>query len=115
MNDFLNFFKRLELITNAKNDSDIARAFGISRSAISHFKKSEKFPAETLVEYCLTNDVSIDWLLTGYGSAKKSLISNSPDPAVEKINTWLRAHPDDAEMILKIIEGREAMEKLKGH
>ncbi len=55
--------------------------------------------------FCERGGLSLNAVLYGRNVA--------PTPAVEKITSWLREHPDDAEAIFKIIEGREAMERLK--
>lgn len=50
---------------DARSDADIARGFEVSPQALSSFKKQEKFPSDLLINYCLSHQVSIDWLLTG--------------------------------------------------
>lgn len=103
--DYSGVIERLKKHLNVKGDSELARIIDVTPQAIYSFKKQNKFPLETLLKFCSTHDVSLDWLLFGRASV--------PSPAVDKITRWLREHPDDAETILKIIEGREAMEKLK--
>lgn len=95
MKDFLNFFKRLEFITNSKSDSDIARVFEISRQSVSKFKKAEHFPVDLIVNYCLTNNISLDWLFTGVGEtnlqpAEKEITLKDVKRTLDKIESLLK-------------------------
>lgn len=66
-NYFQGTLDRLKDLIGAKSDADVARGLDISPQAMSSFKKQKKFPADLMVNYCLRNQISIDWLLTGKG------------------------------------------------
>ena len=60
---------RLKEVLSARSDADVARGLEISTAALSAFKKQGKFPYERLVKFCLTRDISIDWLFKGEQTA----------------------------------------------
>lgn len=45
---------------NAKNDSELAKALGLDRSAISVAHKKGTAPVRHIVDACIDNNVSID-------------------------------------------------------
>ncbi len=106
MLNFSEILEKIKEIKGFKSDSDIALALNMSPQALFNYRKRGTIPAEQILTFCLNEDISSDWLLLGRASTP-------PSPAVDRITRWLKEHPDDAEAILKIIEGREAMERLK--
>lgn len=57
--------ERLMHITEAKNDSELARKIGVTRQVFSTWKKRGTVPYEKLVELACTEDVSLDYLFLG--------------------------------------------------
>ncbi len=108
---------------NAKSDADVARGLGISPQALSAFKKKGKFPSNLLIKYCLSHQISIDWILTGEGEKKRGYPSHegrpevtteeSPiyndkgDPELKEIIEWLKTHSNDKKLVSKLIKGRK--------
>ncbi len=45
-------FNRLKMVLAARTDADVARGLGISKAALSSFKRHGKFPYERLVKFC---------------------------------------------------------------
>jgi len=46
-------------------DKDVAKALGISKESLSHFKKRGRVPLEQIVYFCAERNISINWLLFG--------------------------------------------------
>lgn len=105
-----NMAEIIELIRtkkNLKSESQVATILGLHRNSLSRFKITpDSYPYKELLKFCWQEKISVDWLLFGHEMIEFN-------PAVDRITRWLSEHPDDAEAILKIIEGREAMERLK--
>jgi len=78
-------FDRLKLHMNAKSEAAVARGLKISPQALHSFKKQRKFPLELLIKYCLKNQISVDWLLTGKEFASK-YTSSSGIPSASTVN-----------------------------
>ncbi|MCG6552931.1 MAG: helix-turn-helix domain containing protein [Candidatus Magnetominusculus sp. LBB02] len=62
---FFGIYTRLRHYTKANSDADIARSLDVTPQSFSTFKKQSKIPPDLLIRYCLINNISIDWLLTG--------------------------------------------------
>ena len=46
-------------------DKDVAKALGISKESLSHFKKRGRVPLEQIVYFCAKRKISINWILFG--------------------------------------------------
>ena len=44
-------------------DKDVAKALGISKESLSHFKKRGRIPLEQIVYFCAKRNISINWIL----------------------------------------------------
>lgn len=106
MKKFLEIIENIKDLKGLKVDRDVAKILRMSDTAFYNHKSRGSIPTDNILTFCEVEDISSDWLLLGRASTP-------PAPAVDRITRWLKEHPDDAEAILKIIEGREAMERLK--
>ena len=106
MKKFLEIIENIKDLKGLKVDREVAKILKLSDTAFYNHKSRGSIPTDSILAFCETEDISSDWLLLGHASTP-------PSPAVDRITRWLKEHPDDAEAILKIIEGREAMERLK--
>lgn len=52
-------------------DKDVARALGVSKESLSHFKKRGTLPMEQIAYFCAKRKISINWIL--FNQAPKSL------------------------------------------
>ena len=62
--------ERMKRIANLKNDSQVAKAVGITPQAFSNYKKRAKIPSDLILKFAGIYDVSVDWLLTGEGKSE---------------------------------------------
>ncbi len=46
----------------------MAREFGISRQSIKNYEEQNYFPTDTIVAFCVSRKVSLDWMRTGRGA-----------------------------------------------
>ena len=77
----LNYSEILERMLDAgrlQNSSQLARVLGITPQALSNYKKRADIPTSLLFKFAAIYDVSIDWLISGEGSAFKCLEETTP-------------------------------------
>jgi len=60
------------------NSSQLARVLGITPQALSNYKKRGDIPTSLLFKFAAIYDVSIDWLISGDGSAFKCAEDTAP-------------------------------------
>lgn len=63
---------RLFDAVNARNDSEFARAIGITPQSVAGAKKKGKIPPAWIVDVSLKYSVSADWLITGLSAAMQN-------------------------------------------
>jgi len=56
-----------------QNSSQLAKVLGITPQALSNYKKRGDIPTSLLFKFADIYDVSVDWLISGDGSAFKCL------------------------------------------
>ncbi|SKA74058.1 Phage repressor protein C, contains Cro/C1-type HTH and peptisase s24 domains [Paucidesulfovibrio gracilis DSM 16080] len=82
---FAEFFKRVQHVTELRNQSDLARELGVGRAAVSLAKKKESIPARWILEIAGRYNVDPGWLETGRGQAKPTphTTTHEPEPMVD--------------------------------
>ncbi len=63
--DITKIINRIKILKGVGNDQDVAKLLNISKHNLSNYKVKGGVPVKNLVAFCLKNQVSIDWLLTG--------------------------------------------------
>ena len=63
--------ERMRSQTNLKNDSAIAKVLGITPQALSNYKKRGKMPTSLIIKFADKYGLSVDWLISGFGSIKR--------------------------------------------
>lgn len=80
---------RLRQVLGASSDSELARALGISRMKVHHWRKRDTRPYPECLQVADKHRISLDWLLTGHGSrsrvgvqgaAQAQDVATTPDP-----------------------------------
>lgn len=83
MNNFSEIIERIKQICFCQTEGDVAKAIGISKSALSNHKSRGSLPFEALLTFCVKNGVSTDWLFMGFGSPSMDMMDgesqNLPD------------------------------------
>ena len=77
----LNYSEILERMLGAGklvNSSQLARVLGITPQALSNYKKRGDIPTSLLFKFAAIYDVSVDWLVSGSGTAFKCLEDTVP-------------------------------------
>ena len=121
--NFVAILARLRQITEAKSDAALARILKVTPQALSYFKKQGRFPSELLIGFCFKRQVSIDWLMTGRGPARRGLQVTTPsvcyrpgsDPDVDLIINFITRNPEDKEYILQLLKSRSEMREALKH
>jgi len=77
----LNYSEVLDRMLEAgklANSSQLARLLGITPQALSNYKKRGDIPTSLLFKFAAIYDISVDWLISGVGSAFKCLEDTAP-------------------------------------
>jgi hypothetical protein len=112
MNDYQQILSRLKLILSARKDAEVARALGISTSALSSFKKKEKFPCQRLVKFCQGRGLSCDWLLFGTGKATAGSIEDIRERDLDSelfeiLGLLKNENPEAKHLLLEVLKNRK--------
>ncbi len=78
---FINFdevLKRLMLATQAPNQTELARMFGLGPQAITSARARGRVPSKWIILAAVKYDISADWLLFGIGPMKLQQKPRSP-------------------------------------
>ncbi|MDD2336637.1 MAG: S24 family peptidase [Geobacteraceae bacterium] len=71
MNNFPEIIERIKIVCSCQTEGDVAKAIGISKNALSNHKSRGSLPFEALFTFCVSNNISADWLFMGMGSPSK--------------------------------------------
>lgn len=64
--------RRMKESLGVKSDMPLAQFIGVTRQAISKARKTETIPPAWLLKFALEIDCSLDWILFGIGSKRRS-------------------------------------------
>ena len=65
--NFSEVLSRLQQLTEAENDSKLARALGMSPQALHNRKQTQSIPYDQLVSFAFENSLDLNWILFGQG------------------------------------------------
>lgn len=87
--DYAAVIERIKKIKKFKNDVMLAEFWDVSRQAIHGFKKN-KVPLEMLIEFCVSENISLDWLILDRGDPAPTEPQKSIDERLAKIEKILK-------------------------
>jgi len=58
---------RIKLVEGVGTDYKVAKCLGVTSPYISKWRNRQTIPYQVLHEYCISKNLSLDWLLTGEG------------------------------------------------
>jgi hypothetical protein len=61
----LGILERIKSVTEAKNDSDIARLLNVPPKKLAVWKLRNTIPYDELITFCRDHDLELEWVLTG--------------------------------------------------
>lgn len=70
---YAEIFERMLEAAHLQNSSQLAKALGVTPQALSNYKKRGEIPTSLLFKFAAIYDVSVDWLISGSGTAFKCL------------------------------------------
>lgn len=88
MKNFSEIVESIMKIKGFRSESKLAEFFGLHSQALNRYKKQNKMPFETIIEFCERENVSLDWLLLGRGS-EKPLPENMGTSAIDELIQFL--------------------------
>ena len=74
--DFKEIIKNIKKIENLKHDKEVANILGLKNDNFSQYKTRNTVPIKNIVEYCLTNNLSIDEVLNVKINLKNKFLKN---------------------------------------
>jgi hypothetical protein len=74
-------FERMLKAGNLRSGAALARVLGITPQAVSNYRKRRGLPAGFIIKFALKYGVSVDWLLSGKGSAFTAVDAPGPGGA----------------------------------
>jgi len=134
--DYKALGSKFKHVRGAATQADFARQFGITRAEVSKIERGEGRPtAELLYNICLRHHLSIEWMLSGHepslDSAQEELFKENPlkqEPVkaapvkdgpraacatsildITDMIEWFRLHPEDLDLVNKMIQGKKLM------
>ncbi len=105
-----------------KNDSAVARRLGVTPQALSNYKKRGEMPTDLVLKFSKMYDLSMDWLITGDGTAQKpgssgarltnypvageetAPYAETPSPSIEKEPSMGTLDPDEIIYVGKLLK-----------
>ncbi len=85
INDILN---RIKEISGLRTDTDVAKKLGLKPNTLAERKARDSIPYEEILQFCLQNEIYLDWVLTGTPPKLKvnsgNVVSESPEKYEEK-------------------------------
>ena len=107
--DLEKIIERVKQLKNVQRDLDVCQLLGIEPSNLSMKRRTGSIPYPELIGFCLTEQVSSDWLL--FGIEDKTPI---PDPIISQIMALLKQIPDEERRrdILKYLQEKKLLMEL---
>ena len=65
MNEIINIIERIKQVKNFKTDLEVAQLFDCELQTLNDCKKENKLPFKYLIDFCINENVSLDWLMFG--------------------------------------------------
>jgi hypothetical protein len=106
--DIEGIIERMRLAHGVKNDSQLAQALGLAKSAASNWRSRNSVPVDVCFETACNKGVSMDWLIFGVGEMRLGMrgaeptdsAQPAPGPAVERLARFMywwyvNRSPDD--------------------
>ncbi len=95
----------------ASTDQKLGEVLGKARSTVSNWRQRGAIPIEELAEYCLTNKISFDWLLTGEEPKSTGIPLDAAKELLLAFDGKATPTPDKITMLLKMVEDKWPMSK----
>ena len=124
---------KIRHVRGTATQADFARQFGITRADVSKIERGEQRPtAELLYNICLRHHLSLEWMLSGHepssdpaqpdlfkveaartepAKVQEDPVGVCPTPILEitDMMEWFRLHPEDLQLVNKMIRGKKLM------
>lgn len=110
--------ERLQAAYGVNNDSQLSEAAGVNRATVGNWRGRDSVPYSFCVEVSLNRGVSLDWLLTGRGTAVNETppAYNAPQltPEEDAVLTLFRSLDEDARReIFSVAQEKERLRRLE--
>lgn len=114
-NNFSHVMDRCKKFLKIKNDCDVAKALGMSASTFNERKKRDSIPYSDLIKLADSENVDLNWLLSGEGTmyrdaVKEEIQLDTEERAVLRImkkmdqtqKTIIRANAESIEQVIDL-------------
>lgn len=92
--------ERMRDTTKLKNDSAIAKILEITPQALSNYKKRGKMPTSLIIKFADIYNLSVDWLISGFGNIYKPTAANDALIAAEITSEYGKPINEDEAKVL---------------
>lgn len=92
--------ERMRDTTKLKNDSAIAKVLEITPQALSNYKKRGKMPTSLIIKFADIYNLSVDWLISGFGNIYKPTAANDALIAAEITSEYGKPINEDEAKVL---------------
>lgn len=99
--------ERMRDTTKLKNDSAIAKVLNITPQALSNYKKRSKMPTSLIIKFANIYNLSVDWLISGYGNVYKPTAENDTLIAAEITSEYGKPINEDEAKVLASFSSEE--------
>ncbi len=110
-----NVLDRLQQALNVESDSELSKAIGVNRATLGNWRNRNSVPYSICINICESENLSIDWLLTGEGetSRQKSITSDN-EIDKEMIASMLEdLNQDQKREVLSVIKEKMRLNELE--
>lgn len=98
---YCEIIERMKLQGKLKNDSAVAKIFGITPQALSNYKKRNAIPSKMVIKFAQIYNISVDWLITGERLIYKT---SKAEACHEKKNEFNGLSSQEIEYLGKVIK-----------
>jgi len=82
--NFIHIIKRIKSYKGIKTDQNVATLLGLERSAFAQRKKKDSIPYFEIINFCIEENLSIDYLLTGEENGCRICINDNEKELCKK-------------------------------
>jgi len=108
--------ERIKKFKNVANDSEVAELLKMKTQTLATAKMRDSIPYENLIAFCDEEELSLEWLLKGRGSAcDSSNVDHKMQSEVdaqdkfEQVIQWLKNNPIDLDLIFRLLKSKREM------
>ncbi len=101
--NFLQVVDNLKELLNVKEDYEVAKQLGISRSGLSNMKKANNIPIKKIILFCDKEGWSPNWIFWNEGPKRRADINNEGIILTDQIKELISCLEDKGPLIESLL------------